>query len=202
MLARTLDVLLSHPAVAAAWVVLSADDAHFTALGYAASKPVHALYSGGATRAHSVLAGLDALARSCDADTEVLVHDAARPLLTREDLDALLAPTLDEHGAALASPLADTLRRGEGPATQLRAAGSVPRAGLWVTHTPQRARLDVLRGALQSALAAGREPTDELEALELAGYRPRLVPGRRDNFKITAPEDLELAAALIAARGA
>jgi 2-C-methyl-D-erythritol 4-phosphate cytidylyltransferase len=199
VLARALDALLAHPRVACAVVVLAPDDGAWDALTYTHAKAVTAVRGGGATRAHSVLAGLRHLAGQHDSSTPVLVHDGARPLLTAADLDALIAAPLDAGGAALASPVVDTLRRGR-DAQGLHSAGVVERTGLWRVHTPQRASLGVLRTALEGALAAGLDPGDELAALEHAGHRPRLVPGRADNLKLTTPEDLDLAAAVLALR--
>lgn len=200
VLARTLDALLAHPRVAGVTVVLAAHDPHWKALDYRAQKPLEVVRAGGASRAASVLAGLRALGREHDVHTCVLVHDAVRPLITRADLDALIVAPLDGGGAALAAPLVDTLRRALDAADGPRAGGCVPREGLWQTYTPQRARLGVLRDALEAALAAGLDPGDELAALEHAGHRPRLVQGRRDNIKLTAPADLALATAILAAR--
>lgn len=200
VLARSLDALLMHPRVAEVTVVLAADDRHWDALAYRSEKPVHILREGGASRAASVLAGLCAFARGHDDHTCVLVHDAVRPLLTHADLDALIAAPLDGGGAALAAPLVDMLRRAVSGADGPRAAGCLPRDGLWQTYTPQRALLGVLRHALERALADGLDPGDELAALEHAGHCPRLVRGRRDNIKLTAPDDLTLAAAILAAR--
>ena len=155
--------------------------------------------AGGARRCDSVLAGLAALS-GVDTDDWVLVHDAARPCLSAADLDALLAAGADHAvGALLAEPVADTLKRADaGSASE----ATVDRRGLWRALTPQMFRLGPLRDALQASLAAGREPTDEAQAMEWQGGRPLLVAARDGNIKITSPKDLELAAAILAARAA
>ena len=130
--------------------------------------------------------------------TPLLVHDAVRPLLHAGDIHRLCAEPLDEHGCLLATPLTDTLKRADAAG---RVRETLPRDGLWTVQTPQRFRLDLLRTALAGALAAGQEPTDEAQAMESAGFRPRLLPGRRDNIKITVAQDLPLAECLLAAQG-
>ncbi len=196
VLLHTLDRLLTAPRVAGVVLALRADDTWWSTLRYAPDKPLHVV-TGGDSRAASVLAALDHLARHAGADTPVLVHDAVRPLLHGADITRLCDEPLDEHGCLLATPLTDTVKRAD-------AAGhiteTVPRENLWAVQTPQRFRLDTLRTALRQALAAGVEPTDEAQAMERAGFRPRLVPGRRDNLKITVPQDLPLAQCLLAAQ--
>jgi 2-C-methyl-D-erythritol 4-phosphate cytidylyltransferase len=129
----------------------------------------------------------------------VLVHDAARPAVTRADVAALIAACRrDAIGGLLATPVADTLKQADGGA---RSLASVPRDGLWRALTPQMFRLGTLRSAIARALAEGFEPTDEASAIERIGLRPRLVEGSALNIKVTRPADLALAAlALTAAR--
>jgi 2-C-methyl-D-erythritol 4-phosphate cytidylyltransferase len=156
---------------------------------------------GGAERAHSVRAGLRVLGRHARDDDWVMVHDAARPCFAASDL-ALLKKELAAHevGGLLAMPLADTLKRaangGDPPAVE----GTIDRAGLWRAATPQVFRFGHLARALDAALAAHRLPTDEAQAIEWAGFRPRLVAGRPDNIKVTTGDDLRLAAAILAMR--
>ncbi|HZT54716.1 MAG TPA: 2-C-methyl-D-erythritol 4-phosphate cytidylyltransferase [Burkholderiaceae bacterium] len=155
--------------------------------------------AGGERRCDSVLAGLAALSMA-EADDWVLVHDAARPCLSAADLAALLAAGAQHAvGALLAEPVADTLKRADG-ASAIDA--TVDRRGLWRALTPQMFRYGALRAALQAAVAAGREPTDEAQCMEWQGARPLLVAGEDANIKITSPKDLELAAAILATRAA
>jgi 2-C-methyl-D-erythritol 4-phosphate cytidylyltransferase len=154
--------------------------------------------TGGEQRAHSVLNALRSLALS--ADDWVFVHDAARPCFTSADL-AKLKYALGGHavGGLLATPLADTLKR-EITGGEADVDATVDRQGLWRALTPQVFRFGILRPALEAALAAGRLPTDEAQAVEWAGHKPRLVAGRADNIKVTTPDDLALASAILAAR--
>lgn len=154
---------------------------------------------GGAERCHSVLNGLVAIALEESDQDWVLVHDAARPCLTDADLARLIgALEHDDVGGILATPVRDTLKRAEAEASNTPAiAATVSREGLWQALTPQMFRVGKLKAALEQALAAGSLVTDEAQAMELAGFRPRLVAGRTDNIKVTLPEDLEFAARTI-----
>lgn len=156
--------------------------------------------AGGERRCDSVLAGLAALVQRAHPDDCVLVHDAARPCLAPDDLDALLAAGHGSaDGALLAAPVSDTLKRAGGDG---RCDGTLDRANLWRALTPQLAPLGRLHAALSAALARGESPTDEAQVLEWAGARPRLVEARSANPKITTADDLPLAEALLARRAA
>ena len=162
-------------------------------------KTVCRVVPGGEERCHSVLNGLVAIALEESDQDWVLVHDAARPCLTDADLARLIsALEHDEVGGLLATPVRDTLKRVEPEASDMPAvAATVPREGLWQALTPQMFRVGKLKAALEQVLAAGALVTDEAQAMELAGFKPRLVPGRTDNIKVTLPQDLELAARTI-----
>jgi 2-C-methyl-D-erythritol 4-phosphate cytidylyltransferase len=128
----------------------------------------------------------------------VLVHDAARACLTVSEVDRLIdALEHDAVGGLLACPVADTLKQSDGAG---RVRQTVPRDGMWRAATPQMFRLELLRRALD-APGALQEATDESGAVEAIGYAPRLVAGLAGNLKITTPDDLALAAAILAARG-
>lgn len=187
LIAWTLQALLSHPSIAGAMVVLAADDAHWPAWAEIAGKPVQTCI-GGAERADSVLAGVNALPDSVRQDDFVLVHDAARPNLAHADLDRLLdLGRADPVGAILAAPVRDTLKRaGDDGGID----GTEPRERLWRAFTPQMFRRLQLSKALDAAHAAGIAITDEAMAMERQGLRPLLVEGREDNFKVTTPADL------------
>ena len=196
VLLHTLDRLLASPRVAGVVLALRADDRWWPTLGYAPEKTLHVV-TGGGTRADSVLTALDHLSQHAAAGTPVLVHDAVRPLLHPVDIARLCDAPLDADGCLLATPLTDTVKRADAAD---RIVETVPREGLWAVQTPQRFRLDALRHALRDALATGIGPTDEAQAMEHAGYRPRLVAGRRDNLKITVPQDLTFAERLLMAQ--
>lgn len=189
LIAHALRALLSHPAVEGAVVALAASDPRWPGWRELAGKPVLAC-EGGESRADSVLAGLAALPADVRADDFVLVHDAARPNLSRADLDALLERGRgDPVGAILATPVHDTLKRAGDDGGIDR---TEPRDKLWRALTPQLFRRLQLARALEAARAAGVDVTDEAMAMERLGHRPLLVEGSADNIKVTTPADLAM----------
>ena len=190
VIAHSIEAMRQHQAVAAVTVALAQDDGIYDELIRPHYPEVHTA-TGGDSRAQTVLNGLRFI-RSLDTECHwVLVHDAARPCLSYSALDVLLRLGLNEEcGAILAVPVSDTLKRESG---QGRIDGTVDRSGLWAAQTPQLFPLNALLEHLQTAVTFGASPTDEAEAMERAGIRPRLVPGCSDNIKITGPEDLALA---------
>lgn len=191
LLSWTLGALIAEPRIAGVMLALPAPVD--LPAGLPSTLPIHRC-TGGATRQQSVRAALDALASlGLPESTVVLVHDAARPLLPAADLAALL--DVPDDCAILAAALADTVKQDDG-AGQI--AATLPRERLWRALTPQRAPLGLLRRALAAADAAGITVTDEAQALERLGIAVRLVPGSVLNFKVTTPDDLRLAAALLA----
>jgi 2-C-methyl-D-erythritol 4-phosphate cytidylyltransferase len=156
--------------------------------------------AGGAERADTVARALAAIEGEAADDDLVLVHDVARPCVTVEDLARLHAALLEApDGALLAAPVADTMKRADAAG---RVVATEPREGLWHAQTPQGFRYGLLARALAEAAASGRAVTDEASAVEALGRAPRLVAGRRDNLKITHPEDLVMAGMILAAQAA
>ena len=191
LIEHSLNLFLQAPWVEGVVVVLAPADEEFAKLGMGRHWKVHTA-SGGVTRVESVLAGLrrvQELAGEKPGFSYILIHDAARPCVTREDVERLRDAATDEHGGLLAVPVADTIKRAESS----RAAATVDRRDLWRAQTPQMFRLDLLRKTLEDCVAQGVEVTDDARAMEAAGYRPRLIPGRESNIKVTNPEDLALA---------
>lgn len=150
--------------------------------------------TGGAERADSVLAGLLAIADQADDEDWVLVHDVARPCVRIADIENLLA-AVQAHpaGGLLGNRVRDTMKRARGD----EVAETVARDHLWHALTPQVFRYGLLRAALRAAQVAGIAVTDEAQAVELAGERPLLVEGARDNLKITWAQDLQMAEAFL-----
>jgi 2-C-methyl-D-erythritol 4-phosphate cytidylyltransferase len=153
---------------------------------------------GGNERSHSVRNGLAALSGRAAVGDWVLVHDAARPCVSRQDVDRLL-DRVQSHpvGGLLAAPAADTLKRAGSDKEVLE---TVDRASLWRALTPQMFRYGRLCEALDRALREGRSATDEAQALEWMGERPLVVEGSTTNIKITSADDLVIALALMGAR--
>ncbi|MBV6417978.1 MAG: 2-C-methyl-D-erythritol 4-phosphate cytidylyltransferase [Steroidobacteraceae bacterium] len=159
--------------------------------------PVGAV-AGGAERADSVRRALAAVHESAEADEWVLVHDAARPCVSRAEIDALIAAVLPHPvGGLLAVPVADTLKRAVAGGHDPQVERTEAREGLWRALTPQMFRLGPLMQALAVAQDAGRSPTDEAQAMEWEGHAPLLVTGDARNIKVTTPADLALAEALL-----
>lgn len=192
MLWHALRAFDRHDAIAATYVVLAPDDALWARHDWTGLRHLRVLRCGGASRAESVLNGLRAMAGEVAAEDWVLVHDAARPCLSAELLDRLLAEAgADPVGGLLAAPVADTLKRAD---AGNRVAATVDRSGLWAAQTPQMFRHDLLLRALE---AAGTAVTDEASAVEALGLAPRLVESDLTNLKLTYPRDLEVVAWLL-----
>lgn len=192
----------AHPLIAGIVVAIAEDDPHWQTLAVS-RHPKISRAVGGEERRHSVLNGLNHLAARAAEDDWVLAHDAARPCVKSADLDLLIAAVKDYAvGGLLAAPLSDTVKRAaqgggvaEGPAlaATYEVQTTVERDGLWRALTPQMFRLAPLRESLAAVVAQGGVATDEAQAMESQGYKPRLVPGGAHNIKIARPEDLALA---------
>ncbi len=176
-------------------VLLAPGDSAFAALGTDRTPRLASVACGASSRAGTVANGLSALSdRGAQARDWVLVHDAARCLVTPALIDRLIdACAGDAVGGLLALAASDTLKRG----TDGRVAATVDRQNHWLAQTPQMFRL----GALQAALRkVGDGVTDESSAIEAAGLSPRLVPGDESNFKVTFPIDFVMAQAVLLSR--
>ncbi|CNH23013.1 2-C-methyl-D-erythritol 4-phosphate cytidylyltransferase [Yersinia massiliensis] len=179
--------LLDHPQIQQIIVVIHPQDTQFSTLPIAQDSRIRVVH-GGEQRADSVMAGLQAAGQA----GWVLVHDAARPCLHRDDLDQLLSIMRHSKvGGILAAPVRDTMKRSEAGVQAI--AHTVDRQALWHALTPQLFPLELLKLCLFRALQEGAVVTDEASALEHCGYHPLLVSGRSDNIKVTRPEDLALA---------
>ncbi len=192
VLAHSIRVFQSHPRIAGITVVRAENDHWFESAVGPVSAEVETV-TGGETRTESVRNGLQYIADQHPGTTWVLIHDAARPCLSRQLLDRLLEQGLEcAEGAILAMPIGDTLKRvGEAQAI----VATVDRHGLWAAQTPQLFRLAELSDAIDVALRDGCELTDEASAMEYAGVRPKIVMGSAANIKITYPGDLAIAEA-------
>jgi 2-C-methyl-D-erythritol 4-phosphate cytidylyltransferase len=168
---------------------------------------------GGATRAHSVANALAAVGTEL-----VAIHDAARPLVTPELVEGVVATLVadpDADGAIAATPVADTIKRatpvpperGSLIANSLNkepreVGGTVDRGQLWAAQTPQVFRVEALRRALEADPAQIEAATDEAMLIEAAGGRVLIHPAPAENIKVTTPADLRLAGLLLAERSA
>ena len=189
VLEHTLNCFLGHPTLKGLVVCLAEDDPYWPGLACAGDPRIERA-AGGCERADSVLNGLlHLLTLGAREDDWVLVHDAARPNLSRDDLNLLLGELAEDPvGGLLAVPARDTLKRAD---KNGRVRETIDRSVIWQAYTPQMFRLGQLHRSLADALVSRVNITDEASALEWAGHAPRLIEGRADNIKITRPEDLE-----------
>jgi 2-C-methyl-D-erythritol 2,4-cyclodiphosphate synthase/2-C-methyl-D-erythritol 4-phosphate cytidylyltransferase len=187
----SLRALLAEPRVHAVVVAIAAGDERWSGVASRLASAKLESTLGGATRQESVMNGLEHLARQAAHDDWVLVHDAARPCLSSDELHGLLEAldgAGDHAGAVLAAPIVDTVKRDLGGHV-----ATVDRQGLWRALTPQVFAFEQLRHALKEASLAGVAVTDEAQAIERMGLRPVLVPGSPFNIKVTRTEDLGIA---------
>ena len=199
MVMHTLAAFAGVPRIADVLVVVAPGDDFFEHH----SAPCVVVASGGATRADSVRNGLhDLFEQGARGHDWVLVHDAARCLVTPAQIEALIdACSGDAVGGLLAQPLADTLKQEGAGVARGRVAATLPRDGKWLAQTPQMFRIGLLSRALDAALAGDpARVTDEASAVEALGLQPRLVIGSALNLKVTYPEDFALAEAVLRGR--
>lgn len=196
---HALQALLAESRIEQIVVVLAPGDTRWSdrCLPVEGGQRIHVVHAGGATRADSVINGINWLKESLNVDDDdwLLVHDAARPCLDPVQLKSLIDTLAEDPvGGLLAIPVADTLKRADDSG---RIEATVDRRGLWLAQTPQMFRV----GQLQQALSGGDRVamTDEASAIERLGLKPRLVPGSLTNLKVTYPEDLPLAEMILAA---
>ena len=195
MISHTIKVFFEHARISSIHLALSPEDDFWRSLIIEPTSKLKLHYTGGETRAQTVLNTLQVI--DIDDDDWILVHDAARPGLTNQLLDNLLN-TLenDAVGGLLALPLADTLKQSDAKNLVKK---TMARDSLWQAQTPQMFRTATLKKALQSFIGA---PTDEAEAIEALGLQPKLVQGEIANLKVTYPQDLALLEALFKQREA
>jgi 2-C-methyl-D-erythritol 4-phosphate cytidylyltransferase len=148
---------------------------------------------GGASRSESVRLALSAAPEA----TVAVIHDAARPLVTRELVERCLAALEGWDGVVAAARVADTIKEADGSGGVVR---TLDRSALWAIQTPQVFQADVLRRALDVDAATLASATDDASLVEAAGGSVRVVEAPADNIKVTRPVDLALAEALLRAR--
>ena len=193
VLIHTLLTLQAVEAIDEILLIARAEDIpHFTAeAAKAGITKLRTAVPGGATRQASVAAGLAALPACA---TIVGIHDGARPLVRPEDVAAVINSAAEWGAAALAVPVKDTLKRTDENGIIL---GTPDRANLWRVQTPQVFDRAALCAAMDGALTEGKDYTDDCQLMEAAGHKVRLVQGLDTNLKLTTPEDIRLANALM-----
>ncbi len=208
MVMHTLAALGSVERLQQVLVVVSPSDSHVwpeAPEGQRARRPFQRIACGGDTRAESVFNGLSYLLKEGEHKPEgvqandwILVHDAARCLITELEINRLIDACIDDDvGGLLALPLPDTLKA----AVNGRVSQTLPRQDKWLAQTPQMFRAGQLHAALKAKQAENFEGiTDEASAMEMAGFAPKLVVGSPHNFKVTYPHDFALAEDLLGSR--
>lgn len=187
---------LFHLPLAGLVIVVAPDDELAKTLDFSCADRVHFCH-GGAERTDSVTNALAYLATMAAADDWVLVHDAARPCVSTQSLDALVSSALTaQRSAILAIAVRDTLKQAQGHCIER----TVSRENLWQAQTPQIAPLGRLQHALWHAKQHQMITTDEASALEAVGDPVQIVAGDASNIKITYPEDLHLARLILASQ--
>jgi 2-C-methyl-D-erythritol 4-phosphate cytidylyltransferase len=190
ILLYSLQAFLSLEKITSVIIVLHSEDTLWESLGFSHPR-LSVLRCGGQTRTLTVKNALDQLKNSNETDW-VLVHDAARPGITKALIERLINELADDAvGGILALPIADTVKRAD---EHIRIAETVPRASLWQAQTPQMFRYEVLKKALDQV---GSDATDEAQAVEALGLAPKLVMGSPSNMKVTYPQDMDWLSLLI-----
>lgn len=206
LIEHTLDCFIDHQQVAGIVVVLSSDDKIWQSLNIKSGAKLICTVEGGSSRSDSVIQGLKYLNAidSITSSTWIMVHDAARPCLSRIDLDALLSIRADDCiGGLLASPVRDTMKRAlasQNADDHKMVSHTEPRDNLWHALTPQMFRLGTLQNALEMCQKRDFNVTDECSAMEFIGENPIIVESTENNIKVTHPSDIALATFLINTR--
>jgi 2-C-methyl-D-erythritol 4-phosphate cytidylyltransferase len=195
LLVRTLQSLTQSPLIAKVVLVIAAERETLCRELLRHHGPFPApieVTHGGAERQDSVRLGLAQLDAQCDI---VAIHDAARPFIRRATIERSVQVAAEHGGALVAVPARDTIKRVNTDQTIIE---TVPRHDLWLAQTPQTFRVGLIRDAHARAHTQGVTVTDDAALLEWAGGRVQIVPGDIRNFKLTTPEDWQLAEALLA----
>lgn len=196
LLVRTLEALEACPGVESLYVVVPSQDVALVReelLPPWGLKKVAGVVPGGRERQDSVRAGLDAVDRDADI---VLIHDAVRPLIPVDLVERCIRAAAEVGAATLGVPVKDTVKE---VAPDGRIVRTCDRTVLWLTQTPQAFRRDIIERAHREAFRDGFRGTDDTSLVERLGIAARMIPGDYRNIKITTPEDLIVAEALLAA---
>jgi 2-C-methyl-D-erythritol 4-phosphate cytidylyltransferase len=200
ILAHTLELFQQHPAIDSIYPILPADEISYCQTHivdrYAFSK-VRRLVAGGAERQDSVWNGLRALAEDGEvgAASIVLIHDGARPLFDTALLPQLIETAQRQGGCVVGVPVKDTIKQVDGG----RISNTPARQRLWQAQTPQAFRFGLLMRANLCAERDGFRGSDDASLVERLGQPPLMLEGSYRNLKLTTPEDLLMAAALLVA---
>ncbi|WP_426358275.1 2-C-methyl-D-erythritol 4-phosphate cytidylyltransferase [Pseudocolwellia sp. HL-MZ19] len=204
ILEHTVFKLLSHPLITHVVIAISEGDEYFKDTALHTHQNISVVH-GGAERVDSVLAGLHSI--NSEDFPWVMVHDAARPCVSLDDISALIEQTQRNNcGGLLAYPVRDTMKKSRSVNTQPvnmvlikkeMVETTIEREDLWHALTPQLYKTNELISAISQALQNKITITDESSAIEYAGFGSLLVEGNGNNIKITRPDDLTLASFIL-----
>ena len=186
ILERVVNLFSSRDDIKKVVVVLHPQDKWWPSLNLVYPEKI-ATVIGGKERVHSVLLGLDFLGHFADQHDWVLVHDAARPFLSNDNITTVLQATKNHPvGGLLGVPVVDTIKRVD---NENNVVETISRDCLWQAQTPQCFRYQLLKSSIEKALAENKGVTDESSAIEYAGFKPKMILGDVRNKKVTFVDD-------------
>lgn len=190
ILDQCLNTILSNDLISGFIVALNKKDSHFKSSDFAKDPTLISIATGGKERFHSVLNALNALDQTAKPNDWVLVHDAVRPCIRKEDINKLIEEVADDKvGGILANRIVDTVKQKNDDGL----VSTIDRQKLYIAQTPQMFRYAILKDSIEKAIKSNMHITDESEALESLNYSIRIVEGSSTNIKITTQEDIHLA---------
>ena len=190
ILDQCLNTILSNDLISGFIVALDKKDSHFKSSDFAKDPKLISITTGGKERFHSVLNALNALDQTAKPNDWVLVHDAVRPCIRKEDINKLIEELADDKvGGILANRIVDTVKQKNNGGL----VSTIDRQKLYIAQTPQMFRYAILKDSIEKAIESNVHITDESEALESLNYSIRIVEGSSSNIKITTQEDIHLA---------
>ena len=190
ILDQCLNTILSNELISGFIVALDKKDSHFKSSDFAKDPKLISITTGGKERFHSVLNALNALDQTAKPNDWVLVHDAVRPCIRKEDINKLIEEVADDKvGGILANRIVDTVKQKNNGGL----VSTIDRQKLYIAQTPQMFRYAILKDSIEKAIESNMHITDESEALESLNYSIRIVEGSSSNIKITTQEDIHLA---------
>lgn len=190
ILDQCLNTILSNELISGFIVALDKKDSHFKSSDFAKDPKLISIATGGKERFNSVLNALNALDQTAKPNDWVLVHDAVRPCIRKEDINKLIEEVADDKvGGILANRIVDTVKQKNNGGL----VSTIDRQKLYIAQTPQMFRYAILKDSIEKAIESNMHITDESEALESLNYSIRIVEGSSSNIKITTQEDIHLA---------
>lgn len=190
ILDQCLNTILSNDLISGFIVALDKKDSHFKSSDFAKDPKLISIATGGKERFNSVLNALNALDQNAKPNDWVLVHDAVRPCIRKEDINKLIEEVADDKvGGILANRIVDTVKQKNNGGL----VSTIDRQKLYIAQTPQMFRYAILKDSIEKAIESNMHITDESEALESLNYSIRIVEGSSSNIKITTQEDIHLA---------